>query len=96
MWPLVSHETLKYYIPTINTRIELNFCMLAQIQESLKKIFLGWLWSKMGITLSFLNEWMNQVDFLRANTYSRKLIVTIIVIGGTWSNMNVVFNITGL
>ena len=96
MWPLVSHETLKYYIPTINTRIELNFCMLAQIQESLKKNFLGWLWPKMGITLSFLNEWMNQVDFLRANTYSRKLIVTIIVIGGTWSNMNVVFNITGL
>ena len=96
MWPLVSHETLKYYIPTINTRIELNFCMLTQIQESLKKIFLGWLWSKMGITLSFLNEWMNQVDFLRANTYSRKLIVTIIVTGGTWSNMNMVFNITGL
>ena len=50
----------------------------------------------MGITLSFLNEWMNQVDFLRANTYSRKLIVTIIVTGGTWSNMNMVFNITGL
>ena len=96
MWPLVSHETLKYYIPTINTRIELNFCMLTQIQESLKKNFLGWLWSKMSITLSFLNEWMNQVDFLRANTYSRKLIVTIIVTGGTWSNMNMVFNITGL
>ena len=29
-----------------------------------------------------MNEWMNLADFLHANTYSRKVKVTLIVIGG--------------
>ena len=33
-------------------------------------------------TLYSLNEWMNLADFLHANTYSRKLKVTLIDIGG--------------
>ena len=34
-------------------------------------------------TLNF-NEWMNLAKFLHANAYSRKLKVTLIVIGWAW------------
>ena len=37
---------------------------------------------KMGMRLQSLNEWMNLADFLHATTYSGKLKVTLIVIGG--------------
>ena len=40
-----------------------------------------WTWE------SNFNEWMNLVKFLHANTYLRKLKVTLIVIGWVWSNM---------
>ena len=45
-----------------------------------------WAWD------SNFNEWMNLAEFLHANTYLRKLKVTLIVIGGgTGSNMGVFF-----
>ena len=44
-----------------------------------------WAWD------SNFNEWMNLAEFLHANTYLKKLKVTLIVIGGTWSNMGVSF-----
>ena len=50
----------------------------------------------MGMGLYFLNEWMNLDDFLLANTYLRNLKVTIIVIGWSWSNMGVSFQVMGL
>ena len=40
---------------------------------------------------SNFNEWINQAKFLDANTYLRKLKVTLIVIGLAWSNMDVSF-----
>ena len=48
-----------------------------------------WLWSKMAWDSNF-NEWINLAEFLHANTYSRKLKVTL-VIGLAWSNMGVSF-----
>ena len=45
------------------------------------------MWSKIGI----FNEWINLAEFVHANTYLRKLKVTLIVIGLTWSNMGVSF-----
>ena len=41
----------------------------------------------MGMTDSIFNEWVNQAEFLDANTYLRKLKVTLIVIVLAWSNM---------
>ena len=41
-------------------------------------------------------EWMNLAEFLHANTYLRKLQVTLIVIGLAWSIMGVSFQVTGL
>ena len=34
------------------------------------------------LTSEWMNEWMNVADFLHTNTYSGKLKVTLIVIGG--------------
>ena len=45
---------------------------------------------------SNFNEWMNLDEFLHANTYLRKLKVTLIVIGWAWSNMGVSFQVMGL
>ena len=44
------------------------------------------MWSKIGI----FNEWINLAEFVHANTYLRKLKVTLIVIGLAWSNMGCV------
>ena len=38
---------------------------------------------------------MNLNDFLHANTYSRKLKVTLIVTGWAWSNKVVAFKVIG-
>ena len=38
-----------------------------------------------------LHESINLAEFLHANTYLRKLKVTLIVIGLAWSNMGVSF-----
>ena len=46
-----------------------------------------WAWD------SNFNEWMNLDEFLHANTYLRKLKVTLIVIGWAWSNMGVSFQV---
>ena len=46
---------------------------------------------RMGMADSNFNEWINQAEFLDANTYLRKLKVTLIVIGLAWSNMGVSF-----
>ena len=43
-----------------------------------------------------MNENMNLVVFLHANTYSRKLKVTLIVIRWAWSNIGVAFEVMGL
>ena len=43
----------------------------------------------MAMALQSLNECINLADMLHANTYSRKLKVTLTVIGWTWSNMSV-------
>ena len=45
--------------------------------------------------MSIFNEWINLAEFLHANTYLRKLKVTLIVIGWTLSNMGVSFWVTG-
>ena len=37
-----------------------------------------------------MNEWINLAEFVHANTYLRKLKVTLIVIGLAWSNMGCV------
>ena len=37
------------------------------------------------------NEWMNLAEFSHANTFLRKLKVTLIVIRWAWSNMGVSF-----
>ena len=42
-----------------------------------------WAWE------SNFNKLINLVDFLHANTYLRKLRVTLVVIGWAWSNMGV-------
>ena len=42
-----------------------------------------WAWD------SIFNEWMNLAEILHANTYLRKLKVTIIVIESAWSKMGV-------
>ena len=44
------------------------------------------MWSKIGI----FNEWINLAECVHANTYLRKLKVTLIVIGLAWSNMGCV------
>ena len=49
----------------------------------------------MSMGLNF-NEWINLTKFLHANTYLRKLKITLIVIEWAWSNMGVSFQVTGL
>ena len=49
----------------------------------------------MGMGLYNFNEWINLAEFLHANTYLRKLKVTLIVIGLAWSNMGVSFYVIG-
>ena len=44
----------------------------------------------MGMDCNF-NEWIDLAEFLDANTYLRKLKVTLIVTGWAWSNMGVSF-----
>ena len=45
-----------------------------------------WAWDS-----SNFNEWINLPDFFHANTYLRKLKVTLIVIRWAWTNMGVSF-----
>ena len=49
-----------------------------------------WLWPKMAWDSNF-NEWINLAEFLHANTYLRKLKVTLIRNGWPLSNMGASF-----
>ena len=75
----------------MNGSIELTFHVDAN-KRKLRIIYLNnfkvaveWAWD------SSSNGWINLAEFLHANTYLRKLEITLIVIGLPWSNMGVSF-----
>ena len=78
----------------MNGSIELIFHVDAN-KRKLRIIYLiinfRWLLSEMGMADSIFNEWINQAEFWDANTYLKKLNVTLIVIGAELSNMGVSF-----
>ena len=49
-----------------------------------------WLWSPWSQG-KWMNDWMSLADFLHDNTNSRKLKITLIVIGWASSNMGLFF-----
>ena len=63
---------------------------MKKVKNFILSLFLGGCGQKWAWDANF-NEWINLAEFLCANTYLRKLKVTLIVIGWALSNMGVPF-----